>query len=314
MSGRQIISTELTSDAMGEWPNASIEAVRDAILDGRMTAVALAKDEQREQEGILTMLQDAAVEAVTAGRMIDAGYLPNAVIQAEAKRAKDLILDGWIGHPFRLPYVIFHTWEEGAAPLLVMPDPEGSVRVQICELTTITLQGERALLMGDFGELSPAQRDEEAGFQVRAKVSPLRRLGKQDGLTDEAMMKAAACNLGDPVWTVLAMLATDGVEVQTIEPPHRLNRQRAAKGKRPIPGRRCILSGPYVTAIQNRLKGRAKGDAGTGHHASPVMHIRRGHPRTLTSGRRVWVRDTIVNAKEDAAPPAATRSHYRIET
>lgn len=302
---------ELRSDEMGPWPNTSLEGVRDAIIDGRLTSIALDGVPQDETRVVLRHLTEAAQEAIVAGRLIDAGHLPNAIIRSEAKRAKNLILDGWIGHPFREPYVIFHTWEEGAAPLIVMPHPDRALTVQIAELVPCTMKGVRSLLVGDVGELSPGVIDSpEGGFMVRCRVSPLKRMHAPAGSSIEGLMRDAACNLGDPLWTVLAMLATDGVAIDHVAAPEKLNRQRAAKGRWAIPPHLRVRSGPYVTALQNRARGLPKGTSEAGHHASPVMHLRRGHPRLLPSGRRVWVRDAVIGAKGDGEP---TRSHYAMK-
>lgn len=295
------------------WPNASLEQVRDAILEGRIASIALDAADRLTSTPMLTYLSDHARDAVRAGRMIDAGFIPNRIIKTESLRAKTLVTEGWIGHPFREPWVLFHTWEEGAAPLVVMPDPDGGPATQIAELIPVAMQRTfRSLMVGDFVELVYAPGPQTSqGFIVKARVSPTRLIHAKTQEQTDQMMRDAACNVGDPVWTVLAMLATDGVEVESIPAPDRLNRQRAAKGKHPIPARQRVVSAPYITALLARAAGRPKaGAGGSGGHASPVMHLRRGHPRNLPNGRRTWVRDCIVNAA-DGSP--VVRSHYAMK-
>jgi hypothetical protein len=60
---------------------------------------------------------------------------------------------------------------------------------------------------------------------------------------------------------------------------------------------------PIRRILFNRLEIRRIGDAAEGrHHASPRPHIRRGHYRTLQSGRIVPVRSANVRGGSDTAP------------
>ena len=67
---------------------------------------------------------------------------------------------------------------------------------------------------------------------------------------------------------------------------HPINRSRAVKGKKP-------LSFAWRTVVVAPTKPPSEARGGT--HASPRLHDRRGHWRTLkASGKRVWVRDCKV--------------------
>lgn len=63
-----------------------------------------------------------------------------------------------------------------------------------------------------------------------------------------------------------------------------LNRIKAAEGKPPSYSWRTVVVTPMAFA---------KADHG-GTHASPRLHERRGHWRSLANGRVVWVRDCLV--------------------
>ncbi len=85
-------------------------------------------------------------------------------------------------------------------------------------------------------------------------------------------------------------LATDGVPRETFKASSLINAERARKGKPRVPTVTRVNFAAYLAAIEQTDKG---------HHASPVPHLRRGHIRRLEDGRRVWVRDCLVNASPD---------------
>lgn len=77
------------------------------------------------------------------------------------------------------------------------------------------------------------------------------------------------------------------------------NDRRAAKGKAPL-----VYSWHTVTIDRPAQKSDYQG----GTHATPRLHQRRGHWRTLASGREVWVRDCMVG---DAARGTVWKD-YRV--
>jgi hypothetical protein len=113
--------------------------------------------------------------------------------------------------------------------------------------------------------------------------------------------------------TGLLLLATDGVAVDRIPAPDKLNKHRTKAGKPAIPAHWHVHTGPYVTALTHRDQ-RHKNAQG-GHHASPVPHLRRGHRRILSAyhgGQTIWVRDAVVNIKDGKELPAGMgRSFYQ---
>lgn len=62
------------------------------------------------------------------------------------------------------------------------------------------------------------------------------------------------------------------------------NRRKAAEGKPPSYSWRTVV-------VPSMLRERA---INGGTHASPRLHERRGHWRTIANGRKVWVRDCLV--------------------
>jgi hypothetical protein len=113
---------------------------------------------------------------------------------------------------------------------------------------------------------------------------------------DEVMTLVKACSV----------INCANVGAATIEPQAALNKKRLASGKQ-----------PFFTYKVLQLTGEGRADvasAAGGAHASPRMHLRRGHLRRLQS-KVIWVRPTMVGATADAGfvakdyavgtPPAA---------
>ena len=268
--------------------------------------------------------------AVQSGRMFDLGHLPNEVIQDEASRGAELLIDGHIGHPFTEPYCFFHTWdssnladEEAASQArevgctqsgaIYLVDPldwstlsQGRVppgTFLICEAQTIKVYDKPMLLLADSVMVTPERSaDGKVGYSCQVSRGALSTVYQSE--------TAAAGNLIDPVMTCLLLLATDGIEVATIEAPFKLNKHRIAAGKPVIPSHYEVKAAGYVTALTQRRTRRH--GAPTGHHAAPLPHLRRGHLRRLHAmhgGGTVWVRDAVVNLKDPNAPLA--RSFYQ---
>lgn len=86
------------------------------------------------------------------------------------------------------------------------------------------------------------------------------------------------------------VLATKGVRKETMSAPKFINQQRVRKGKPRLPSVTHIDFKAYDAA---RAAGASKST-----HASPVPHLRRGHIREW-HGRRIWVRDCIVNGSDE---------------
>jgi hypothetical protein len=98
------------------------------------------------------------------------------------------------------------------------------------------------------------------------------------------------------------ILATDGVPRRVQKASQLINAEHVRKGKPRIPAVTHIDFRRYLEADETT----------PGHHASPVPHLRRGHIRRLQDGRRVWVRDCLVNASADVA--TVRRENYHVDT
>jgi hypothetical protein len=88
---------------------------------------------------------------------------------------------------------------------------------------------------------------------------------------------------------LFAVLACSNVGMETHEPSAKLNKKRAKAGAYPIYSHKTLvvkLSRPAQEAVP-----------GGGTHASPRVHLRRGHIRVIGEGRSVWVQSCVVGSK-----------------
>ena len=93
---------------------------------------------------------------------------------------------------------------------------------------------------------------------------------------DETTMMIQACSV----------LNCANVTTGIVYPPAALNKKRTAKGKKP-------LFSYHVLQLSDERKADKSASAG-GNHASPRMHLRRGHLRRLQN-KTVWVRPAMIN-------------------
>jgi len=82
-----------------------------------------------------------------------------------------------------------------------------------------------------------------------------------------------------------SVINCENVKLDAIDPSVTLNKKRKRKGKTPL---------FRYHVLQIGKTGRETNDIG-GTHASPRMHLRRGHIRRLQSGKTTWVRPSMVN-------------------
>jgi hypothetical protein len=90
--------------------------------------------------------------------------------------------------------------------------------------------------------------------------------------------------------SLIEALACSNVSTDTITAPVKLNRKRAASGKIPFFDYRVLTI--HAGARPER------GHPGDGTHASPRLHLRRGHIRRLASGKTTFVRPHFVGDPE----------------
>jgi hypothetical protein len=118
-------------------------------------------------------------------------------------------------------------------------------------------------------------KNEDGGFHYE-------RLGYDERNTEFAMlMHARAMNL-------FYILGCSNVETADNPALAALNKKRAKAGKCPVL--------EYKTLVLKIDAQRTSGQAGGGTHASPRVHLRRGHVRRLETGRRVWVQACVVGS------------------
>ncbi|WP_421408101.1 hypothetical protein [Agrobacterium tumefaciens] len=98
-----------------------------------------------------------------------------------------------------------------------------------------------------------------------------------------------------------AVLNCENVATSEVEPSTKLNKARVAKGKEPF------FSYKVLALAADRPAMRGEGTAG-GSHASPRLHLRRGHLRRLPE-KTVWVRAAMIGA---ASETGVVTKDYRL--
>lgn len=337
-------------DKIETW-NVTPAAVRECVLNYRVSSGPGVDRRYMPPPEQLQNMTDRMQFAVNRGQMIDFGFWPNDMIREVAGRAGILYGQGALGHPFRSPYLIIHSWHDPKLPFGKMlnelyPDnPAAAISTcvylvhpldsktpgDLCvdfEATLfegITINGAKLLAVGD-RVLLDAQRTREHNC-YSAKVIPfLARFPELYNNRDFAeviaqlgsnrdggdVMRAAINNVCDPVMTALLLLNTRNVTYKTVAAPLKLNKARARRGKPPIPPYRQVDSASYVTAVMDRIQHVKKPPTGT--HASPLTHVRLGHWRHFDDGSKTHVRDALVNATAEARENfRAGRSHYEFK-
>lgn len=98
---------------------------------------------------------------------------------------------------------------------------------------------------------------------------------------------------------VCQLLANHHVETQDVEPDAKENRVRRVRGRAPLY--------TYKTLVIGKPKRRQR--VGSGTHASPRSHLRRGYYRTSKKGVRHWVQACMVKGET----PGFVHKDYRVE-
>lgn len=100
----------------------------------------------------------------------------------------------------------------------------------------------------------------------------------------------------------LNLLACDNIVVKTEQAPEKLNKKREKQGN-PF---RILDRRTVHVDVEGCEVFRYNGSSGT--HASPVVHLRRGHVRRLAEGRTTWVKPCVVGKKGKLVDTA-----YKVE-
>lgn len=141
-----------------------------------------------------------------------------------------------------------------------------------------------------------AQEDIEFFIESDANHIVTKRISTGDVLTNGPEKESD--NLTDSErWTIeryieiaasIEVFSCSNVVAVEHKPPKLINHKRKKKGKTPFFSYRTLH-------ITGELAAKEKAENGT--HASPRLHLRRGHVRKLASGRRVWVTSCLVGDK-----------------
>ena len=100
-----------------------------------------------------------------------------------------------------------------------------------------------------------------------------------------------AAGLIQPMLCALGRLNAQGIEREYIQPPEKLNKARAKKGKTPLVSYTTVKIAPYRAPL---------GHSGPrDEFTSPRYHFRRGHIRRFANGQKTWVTQCYVGQKED---------------
>lgn len=86
------------------------------------------------------------------------------------------------------------------------------------------------------------------------------------------------------------ILGCSNVQTEDHAAPAALNKKRAKAGKFPLLEYKTLVITPGAAGATGRPAG--------GTHASPRVHLRRGHVRRIEDGRRVWVQACIVGSAQ----------------
>ena len=116
-------------------------------------------------------------------------------------------------------------------------------------------------------------------------------------------------DLFPPLAVVVLSLIADARSRRTlVEADAALNKARIKSGKAAIPAYWRIEPPGLTVLVPGAAPKPVTAKGGT--HASPRSHDRRGHPRTLQSGRTVWVKDCKINALSPHL--TCDRTYYEI--
>src|SRR5215470_8421824 len=246
---------------MGYWAP-TVPQLRGAIEGGYVSGMSMQQARNFPPAARQYFPTGGEVDAITsycrgatrAGRIIDFGHLPNAVMMSASLRGMDLYRRGFLPHPFTEPWLLMHSWEEAVAVYLVSPiecdDDNPALPVEVAELQPVALHGlPNTMIVGDRIFYDPAVEPDSKGYVAQGAPAPWRFLPQCDNGRSRTPEKAAVANVLDPLMTALMILSTRNVARETISADPKLQKARLKNGKTPIPPYDRVNSQPYVTAI-----------------------------------------------------------------
>ena len=172
--------------------------------------------------------------------------------------------------------------DQGASHALVLwsEQPDGSVQLIAAQRT----RDKKWMTVSP----TAVTKNEDGSFHYE-------RIGYNEKNTEYVMMMhARAMNL-------FYILGCSNVETADNPAPAALNKKRTKAGKFPVL--------EYKTLVLKLNAPSTTRQSGGGTHASPRVHLRRGHIRKIESGRRVWVQACVVGSTH-----GMVLKDYRITT
>jgi hypothetical protein len=271
---------------LARYPIKSAEAYRNALLGKGALGVnpLLTIDSDAE----LNWLKHQLLTTVAEGRMIDFGYIPNAILKHESVRSRLAFEMGEFLHPYATWFGVSR-WEGGCNGYFVSPHPQWPGQILVIETYGVSLPDLMdVVLIYDIISIETAIND------TVVRPYPMKH---QDNETDE-QRRLRGSNSLDPLVVMLSLLHDASVPIHPIDAPHKLNKKRAQQGKVPIPSHTLVDTRDYVAHFASRTTHSSARHQRGGTHASPVAHWRRAHMRTLEDGRLVPVRSSKVNWRD----------------
>lgn len=279
---------------LAECPIRTAEGFRNAVLNGSFCVNPVLGFQELAD---VQPLRNTMINAVSEGRMIDFGFIPNQVIKVEAVRSRPMFEAGEFDQPYET-WLGVSRWEGGMNGYLFMSDPEFPGKVVSVELYGVQMPVlNDVILLYDIITLDISPEG--------SRVIPIKFTVPQ---SDEQLM-ARGANSHDPLVTMLRLLADASIPVIDRPAPERLNKARAKQGKHLIPAHTEVVTRDYVAAF-DAVAAVRRGAGKGGHHASPIAHWRRSHHRHLSSGKVVPVRSSKVNWRDS---DDLRRLFYRIK-
>lgn len=298
-----------------QW-NPSVARVRDCVLERRIIGLTVEPLPSSSPDNIsatiptqqqVEWMQNLAIDAVIHGRMIDFGHLPWKVIDRAATRVAEVWEGGPFVSPFTAAWLMYHTSEADTGVHLIQPREN---HYEVTELQPCLFGDVTALAICDRALIwSGVNTQDQTCAGIPSVLRYLEGYKDTNGAVTPGI--AAMGNLVSRLFTALLILNTRNIERTTITADAKLNKARAKSHKPPIPPYDRVTTAPYVTAIMARHQ-HSEDRGGT--HASPIPHLRRGHPRTYSDGKVSLIRDTLVNVSADArATFRSARTHYQVK-
>jgi hypothetical protein len=276
-------------------PMKSAAGFRNAVLETCAFTVnpMLNYGDKAQTIKLSQVVMDRVYWAVSSGRMIDFGFIPNEVMKAESLRSRNAFEAGELVHPYEEGWLGVSRWEGGFNAYYVEPHPTHPGEINVIEMYATSMPGDDAIMLYDSLKVQVRGIDDTV-----VTPAPMRETGQTMTMSEEAFnhfQASRGANSLDPLVTMLRLLADASVPIDHFIPPPALNRAREKSGKPHIPSHTVVHSKDYVTNFHSSGK---RGESRGGHHASPVAHWRRSHPRHLASGRVVQVKSSKVNWRD----------------